>query len=257
MPFGIVKKDLKFVEAHPGSGIAFRDQPVPHFHQAVMMACRMHSQLDGPKTLGWDIGLLEDGPCFLESNSRVGLPPVGTRSPPISCRSSSRFICHPPAASAVRVLLTGTFTDRFTTCWALGQVLGKAMASGRIEGVSRGQLLFTLGGTESAVVTALQVFKLRGSDFGASGVKIAANPREIRARFRCVRRLRLTQSYSIRPPGARPLGTRDGIVLSNKSSLSASRKVMIAPASSSGSSSWRARGSTSRRPTFGFSGTSS
>ena len=75
--------------------------------------------------------------------------------------------------SAVRVLLPGTFTDRITTCWALSRVLGNAMASGRVEGVSRGQVLFTIGGTERAVETALQVFKLRGSDFGVSGVKIA------------------------------------------------------------------------------------
>ena len=172
MPFGIVKKDFKLVEAHPGSGVAFRDQAVPHFHQAVTMACRMHSQLDAPKTLGWDIGLLEDGPCFLESNAAWDFLLSALFTPDLVPRFLALHL-RPSCDFAVRVLLTGTFTDRITTCWALSRVLGKTMASGRIEGVSRGQALFTLGGTERAVETALQVFKLRGSDFGASGVKIA------------------------------------------------------------------------------------
>lgn len=172
MPFGIVKKDFKLVEAHPGSGVAFRDQPVPHFHQAVMMACRMHSQLDGPKTLGWDIALLEDGPCFLESNAAWDFLLSALFAPNLIPKFLALHL--PPAcASAVRVLLTGTFTDRITMCWALSRVLGTAMASGRVEGVSRGQVLFTLGGTERDLETALQVFKLKGSDFGVSGVKIA------------------------------------------------------------------------------------
>lgn len=172
MPFGIVKKDFKFVEAHPGSGVAFRDQPIPHFHQAVMMACRMHSRLDAPKTLGWDIGLLEDGPCFLESNTAWDFLLSALFAPDLVPDFLALHL-PPSCTSSVRVLLTGTFTDRFTMCWALSMVLGKAMASGRVEAVSRGQVLFTLGGTERAVETALQVFKLRGSDFGASGVKIA------------------------------------------------------------------------------------
>jgi hypothetical protein len=172
MPFGLVKKDLKLVEAHPGSGIAFCDQPVPHFHQAVMLACRMHGQLDRPKTLGWDIALLEDGPCFLESNSAWDFLLSALFAPDLVPRFLALHL--PPASvSAVRVLLTGTFTDRITTCWVLSRVLGKAMASGWVEGVSRGQLLFTVGGTEPIVETVLQVFKLRGSKFGVSGMKIA------------------------------------------------------------------------------------
>jgi hypothetical protein len=172
MPFGLVKKELKLVEAHPGSGVLFRDQPVPHCHQAVTMACRMHNQLDAPKTLGWDIGLLEEGPCFLENNSAWDFLLSALFAPNLIPKFLSLQL--PPAcASAVRVLLTGTFTDRITTCWALSRVLGTAMASGRVEGVSRGQLLFTLGGDERVVETALQVFKLKGSDFGVSGVKIA------------------------------------------------------------------------------------
>jgi hypothetical protein len=172
MPFGIVKKDFNLVEAHPGSGIAFRDQTVPHFHQAVTMACRMHGQLDAPKTLGWDIGLLGDGPCFLESNTAWDF----LLSALVTPRLIPKFLAlHlPPAcASGVRVLLTGTFTDRITVCWALSRILGTAMASGRVEGVSRGQVLFTLGGTDRVVDTVLQVFKLRGSDFGVKGMKIA------------------------------------------------------------------------------------
>jgi len=172
MPFGIVKKDFMVVEAHPGSGIAFRDQVVPHFHQAVTTACRMHSQLDAPKTLGWDIGLLVDGPCFLESNSAWDFLLSALVTPGLIPKFLALHL--PPAcASGVRVLLTGTFSDQITVCWALSRILGTAMASGCVEGASRGQILFTLGGTDHIVDTVLQVFKRKGSDFGVNGVKIA------------------------------------------------------------------------------------
>lgn len=54
-PFGVLKKGLKIVEAHPGSGLAFREQPIPHLNRAVAMACLLHGKLDKVKSLGWEV----------------------------------------------------------------------------------------------------------------------------------------------------------------------------------------------------------
>ena len=181
-PFGVVKKGFKIVEAHPGSGIAFRDQSIPHFHRAVAQACRMHSQFAGPKSLGWDIGLLEDGPCFLESNGPWDILMSALFNPDLVPKLLA-FHLPPSCEFALRVQLDGTFTNRNSTCWALSKVLGKAMTSGRIDRLSRERALLTIGGTREAVQLALQIFKLKGPDFGASNVKIAQSQESVAPGF--------------------------------------------------------------------------
>jgi hypothetical protein len=171
-PFGIVKKGAKIVEAHPGSGISFRDQSIPHFEEAVRLACRMHSELAEPRTLGWDIGLLKDGPCFLEANAPWDILMSAQFNPDLVPKLLA-FSLPPACETAVHVLLPGTYANRIPTCWGLSKVLGNAMASGRVEHLSRDRVVLTIGGTEQAVKTALRLFKLRGSDFGASNVKAA------------------------------------------------------------------------------------
>ena len=171
-PFGILKKGLKIVEAHPGSGLAFRDQPIPHCHQAVAMACKLHGLLGGAKTLGWDIGLLEDGPCFLESNGVWDILMSAQFNPELV----PEFIAfHLPDVSelAVRLDFGGTFANRTTICRSVGRVLGGAMTSGRIERLGPQRLLLTVGGTRKSVQTAVQVFKQRAREFGASRMAIA------------------------------------------------------------------------------------
>lgn len=169
-PLGIVKKGSKIVEAHPGSGIVFHNQPIPHFQEAVRLACRMHSQLAQPRTLGWDIGLLKDEPCFLEANGPWDVLMSAQFNPDLVPKLIA-FSLPPTCEIAVRVLLPGAYTNRVTLCWGLSRVLGRAMASGRIEHMIRDRVLLTVGGTEQSVKTALKLFKLRGSDFGATHVK--------------------------------------------------------------------------------------
>jgi len=166
-PFGILKKGLKIVEAHPGSGLAFRDQPIPHFHQAVAMARHLHGKLGGAKSLGWDIALLEDGPCFLEANSPWDILMSAQFNPDLV----PAFIAfHLPDACelAVRLDFVGTFVNRTTICRFLGRVLGVAMASGKIERLNSQRLLLTVGGTRKSVHAAAQFFKRKARDFGAS-----------------------------------------------------------------------------------------
>lgn len=52
---------------HPDTGVKFSDFTVPFIDQAVDMACRFHSLL-GLHSIGWDVALTPDGPCFIEGN---------------------------------------------------------------------------------------------------------------------------------------------------------------------------------------------
>jgi hypothetical protein len=171
-PFGVLKKGFTVVEAHPGSGLAFRDRPIPHFHEAVRLACSMHHKLAGPMSLGWDIGLLADGPCFLESNLPWDILMSAEFNPNLVPDLLALHL--PPGCEvAVRVDLSGLFINRIPTCWALSKALGVAMASGRIEHLSRERIILIVGGTQQAVQTAVQIFKRKGADFGASGVTVS------------------------------------------------------------------------------------
>jgi hypothetical protein len=43
--FGVLKKGLKLVDAHPACGMPFRDYAIPHCDRAVTMACALHEKL--------------------------------------------------------------------------------------------------------------------------------------------------------------------------------------------------------------------
>jgi len=171
-PFGVLKKGLKIVEAHPGSGLAFREQAVPHFHQAVAMACKLHGQLGGAKTLGWDIGLLEDGPCFLEANGMWDVLMSAQFNPQL-VPAFIAFHLPDPSEIAVRLDFGGTFVNRTDICRSVGRVLGAAMASGRMERLGPQRLHLTVGGTRKAVQTAVQSFNRKAREFGASRMAVA------------------------------------------------------------------------------------
>jgi hypothetical protein len=133
----------------------------------------MHSQLAGARSLGWDIGLLEDGPCFLESNRPWDIWMSAQFNPDLVPKFLA-FHLPPTCEAAVRVLLPGNYTNRAMPCVGLGRVLAYAMASGRVERLARDRLVLTIGGTRQAVQTALRILKLRGTRFGATGIKLAA-----------------------------------------------------------------------------------
>lgn len=174
-PFGILKKGLKIVDAHPGCGLAFRDQPIPHFQEAVATACRLHGLLGGAKSLGWDIGLLKDGPCFLESNGIWDILMSAQFNPELVPEFLAYHLPEAPELS-VRLDFGGTYSDRTTVCRTVARALGVSTASGRVEHLGPKRLLLTIGGTRKSVQTAINVFKHKAREFGASRMAVAQSP---------------------------------------------------------------------------------
>lgn len=53
---------------HPNSGVLFEGYQIPYFKEAISMAINFHSILKGMHSIGWDIAICNDGPCFIEGN---------------------------------------------------------------------------------------------------------------------------------------------------------------------------------------------
>ncbi len=58
-----------FVDRHPDSGLLLDGYELPHIPEAVALACRLHLDLGGPRTVGWDLAITPDGPSIVEGNS--------------------------------------------------------------------------------------------------------------------------------------------------------------------------------------------
>lgn len=53
---------------HPDTMVRFAGFEIPHFHEAVELACRLHRHLYGIHSIGWDIAIADAGPMFIEGN---------------------------------------------------------------------------------------------------------------------------------------------------------------------------------------------
>ncbi len=53
---------------HPDTGIVFDGYAIPFLDEAIEMAKRFHSYLTDVHSIGWDIAITDDGPCFVEGN---------------------------------------------------------------------------------------------------------------------------------------------------------------------------------------------
>lgn len=53
---------------HPDTDITFDGYKIPYFSEAVELAKRFHSYFTEIHSIGWDIAITEDGPCFVEGN---------------------------------------------------------------------------------------------------------------------------------------------------------------------------------------------
>lgn len=53
---------------HPNTSISFEGYQIPFYKEAVDIAIRFHSVLRGMHSIGWDIAICNDGPCFIEGN---------------------------------------------------------------------------------------------------------------------------------------------------------------------------------------------
>jgi hypothetical protein len=72
-------------QRHPVTGAVIEGRILPLWPQIVRLAETAHSLLADRIVLGWDIAILEDGPCLIEANSfpdlnilqRTNLAPLG------------------------------------------------------------------------------------------------------------------------------------------------------------------------------------
>jgi hypothetical protein len=66
------------VAAHPDSGVQFDGYPSPYFREAVELVARMHEELPGIHSIGWDVGISATGPVVIEGNDdwEGGIPMV-------------------------------------------------------------------------------------------------------------------------------------------------------------------------------------
>ena len=58
-----------FVDRHPDSDVLLDGYQLPDIPEAVALACRLHLDLGGPRTVGWDLAITPDGPSIVEGNS--------------------------------------------------------------------------------------------------------------------------------------------------------------------------------------------
>lgn len=60
------------VTRHPDTNVDLDGYEIPHFEEAVDLACRFHRDLRGLHTVGWDVAITPNGPMLLEGNSQWG-----------------------------------------------------------------------------------------------------------------------------------------------------------------------------------------
>jgi glutathione synthase/RimK-type ligase-like ATP-grasp enzyme len=71
MKRGIIKPPYgNVVFQHPDNGTVFDGFKIPYFKEAVEMAKKLHLNLYRIHSVGWDIAITQDGPIFIEGNSR-------------------------------------------------------------------------------------------------------------------------------------------------------------------------------------------
>ena len=53
---------------HPDSEIGFSGYNIPFLQEAINMSVKFHEHLNQIHSIGWDIAITKDGPCFIEGN---------------------------------------------------------------------------------------------------------------------------------------------------------------------------------------------
>lgn len=55
-------------DRHPDTGIIFSGYTIPFMNEAIETAIQFHKRLRNIHSIGWDIAITEEGPCFIEGN---------------------------------------------------------------------------------------------------------------------------------------------------------------------------------------------
>lgn len=56
------------VSEHPDSKVVFKNYRIPFYKEAVSECLKLHKMLYCIPTIGWDVAITENGPCFIEGN---------------------------------------------------------------------------------------------------------------------------------------------------------------------------------------------
>ena len=72
-------------EIHPLSGATIKGRTIPFIKEALALACDAHDLIGERAVIGWDVAILESGPCIVEANGfpdldiiqRTGGGPIG------------------------------------------------------------------------------------------------------------------------------------------------------------------------------------
>jgi hypothetical protein len=69
------------LDRHPDTGVVFDGFEFPFFAEAADLVCRLHDDIPGLHSVGWDVGITPNGPTIIEGNDnwngsiRMGLDP--------------------------------------------------------------------------------------------------------------------------------------------------------------------------------------
>lgn len=55
-------------DVHPDSGVRFTSFFIPKWNEAIDAVMKAHRVFHGLRSIGWDVAITEDGPCFIEGN---------------------------------------------------------------------------------------------------------------------------------------------------------------------------------------------
>lgn len=68
--YGFYKPKIKVAKCthHPDTNIPFEGYQIPYFNEAIALCKKYHSYFTEIHSIGWDIAITENGPCFIEGN---------------------------------------------------------------------------------------------------------------------------------------------------------------------------------------------
>jgi hypothetical protein len=170
-PSGVVKPRFRATTVHEKSGLPLKGQPVPLLEEASALVRRLHGCL-AVKSLGWDVALLKDGPCILESN-RTWDVHLAMRIVPGFFARFMRCHLHEPVEATARFDFSGDFPDAKLARHWFSYVLGQSLVSGRLEHLSRTRAVVVASGSRRGIDATAHRFKHEAGAFKVSKIRAA------------------------------------------------------------------------------------
>jgi hypothetical protein len=65
-----LRVNSRWHERHPETGAAILGRELPHWQAAIDLVCRAHDLIGDRVVVGWDVAILEEGPCLVEGNGK-------------------------------------------------------------------------------------------------------------------------------------------------------------------------------------------